>query len=124
MAVEYNLVLATCSQQGRSALDSKELNHGVIAGGISKINTADNYLSIVATDSMKAKGEMLLHLLKTRSSDGVGKFVPLAWNSRSLRITNPTGNIEMPSQFVATNDEVNAAKVERRSKLLDQFAEF
>jgi KaiC/GvpD/RAD55 family RecA-like ATPase len=86
--VDYNMIGVTASQQNRSAVTSTDLNQSHIAGGISKINTTDNYASIIFNDIMRAQGNIALLLLKTRSSDGVGKVVPLNWNNNSLRITS------------------------------------
>jgi len=38
---------------------------------------------------MKAKGEMIYHCLKSRSSDAVGKHVYMVWDNAHLRILNP-----------------------------------
>lgn len=85
---EFNMVGATASQQNRSALDATELNHSIIAGGISKINTTDVYVSILLTDAMKAAGEIGFMFLKTRNSDGVGKTTYCKWDNSRLRISN------------------------------------
>lgn len=85
---DYNMYGATASQQNRSAVDAQELNHSHIAGGISKINTVDWYLSIIMNPTMKAAGEIGFAFLKTRSSDGVGKTVYLQWDNKTLRIRN------------------------------------
>lgn len=85
---DYNMIGITASQQNRSAVNAHELNHAIIAGGISKINTTDIYVSIVFNDVMRAAGEIHLEFLKTRSSDGVGKRVELKWNNTALRVEN------------------------------------
>lgn len=86
---DYNMMGATASQQNRAAIDataSGELNQGHIAGGITKVNTVDWYISIVMTPTMKAAGEMMFIFLKSRSSDAVGKQVTLKWVNNSLRV--------------------------------------
>jgi replicative DNA helicase len=85
---EFDMCGTTASQQNRSAVDQIELNHSHIAGGLSKINTTDNYISIIMTEAMRAMGEMVWVALKTRSSDGVGKRISVNWVGNSLRITN------------------------------------
>lgn len=88
---DYNMFCATASQQNRAAIDataSGELNQGHIAGGISKVNTVDWYVSIVMTPTMKAQGEMMFIFLKSRSSDAVGKTVTLKWINNNLRVTD------------------------------------
>lgn len=86
---DYNMFGATASQQNRSAIDAQELNHSHIAGGLTKVNTVDVYVSIIMTPTMKAAGEIGFAFLKTRSSDGVGKTIYLRWDNNSLRIKNP-----------------------------------
>lgn len=88
IAVEYNAFVITASQQNRGAVGNTDLNHSHIAGGISKINITDVYVSIIMTDSMRAQGEMAFMFLKTRSSDGVGKTVYMKWNNNTLRVTS------------------------------------
>jgi archaellum biogenesis ATPase FlaH len=90
IANDFDLVLITASQQNRSGMQVKndDLSQGQVAGGISKVNTADNWISIIQTPQMKAAGEYMLKFLKTRSSGGVGMIVPLRWCSISLRVSN------------------------------------
>lgn len=97
--VTYDVYGTSASQQNRSAVEATELNHSHIAGGLSKINTTDNYISIVMSDSMRAQGEMMFKFLKTRSSDGVGKQIQMSFNSNSLRVSGATGgNTELKFQ--------------------------
>lgn len=88
---EYGAIVMTASQQNRDAIDKLELNQGNIAGGISKIDTCDVYISIIMTDAMRASGDVMFQFLKTRSSDGVGKNAHLAWDAKTLRISNKKG---------------------------------
>lgn len=90
MCIEYRAIPISASQQNRDAVNAAHIDQSHIAGGISKINTTDNHISIVFTDAMRANGEISFHLIKTRNSDGVGEMVPLEWDSTSLRITDPT----------------------------------
>ena len=89
IANDYNAFMVTASQQNRGAVNQTDLNHSHIAGGISKINTTDVYVSIIMNDAMRAAGEIAFMFLKTRSSDGVGKTIYLKWNGTTLRITDP-----------------------------------
>lgn len=86
LAVEYNFVLLTASQLNRSAVQEQEHDHSMIAGGISKIQTADNVISIYATTAMKERGEYQIQFLKTRSSGGVGAKLTLGFDPATLRI--------------------------------------
>jgi KaiC/GvpD/RAD55 family RecA-like ATPase len=91
IANDYNAFMITAAQQNRAAVGQTDINHSHIAGGISKINTTDVYISIIMNDAMRANGEIAFMFLKTRSSDGVGKTIYLKWNPVSLRITDPDG---------------------------------
>ena len=88
LAGEYDILCATASQLNRSAVDESEHNQAMIAGGISKIQTADNVVSIYASHSMRERGEYQCQFLKTRSSSGVGSKVYLGFDITSLRIHN------------------------------------
>lgn len=88
VGVQHNMAVATASQLNRSAVNATHQSHDQIAGGISKINTADVYWSIVMNATQRAKGELMFHFQKTRNSDGVGKTVYLAWDGKFLRIRN------------------------------------
>ena len=90
IASDYNAIVATASQQNRDAIDKLDLNQGNIAGGISKVDTCDVYISIIMTDAMRASGDMMFQFLKTRSSDGVGKNVHLSWDPKTLRVSDST----------------------------------
>lgn len=87
IGADYNMIIASASQQNRQAIDAPNLNQGHIAGGLSKINTVDVVVSLILTPTMKAQGEIGMHFLKTRSSDGVGNTIYNQWHNNSLRIT-------------------------------------
>lgn len=69
-----------------SAVNEQEHDHSMIAGGISKIQTADNVMSIFASTAMKERGQYQVQFLKTRSSSGVGSKVYLGFDPNTLRI--------------------------------------
>jgi len=91
IANEFNLIMITASQLNRSAhqLENiEDIGHANIAGGLSKINTTDNLVAIYQTPQMKARGEVMYKLLKTRSSNGVGNYYMLKLNQRTLCLEN------------------------------------
>ena len=59
-------------------------NH--IAGGISKIQTADNVIGIFTSNAMRERGRYQIQFMKTRSSSGVGSKVDLKFNPDTLRV--------------------------------------
>ena len=88
LAAEYDILCVTASQLNRSAVDEAEHSQAMIAGGLSKIQTADNVVSIYASHSMRERGEYQCQFLKTRSSSGVGSKVLLGFDLTNLRIFN------------------------------------
>jgi len=86
MAAELNVLFATASQLNRTSYEEIEFDPSHIAGGISKVNTADNVIGIFTTAAMKEAGRYQIQFMKTRSSSGVGSKVDLAFNPKTLRI--------------------------------------
>lgn len=86
LSMERDILLATASQLGRSAVEEIEYDHSHIAGGISKINTADNVIGIFTSNAMRDRGRYQVQFMKTRSSSGVGSKVDLKFDVDTLRI--------------------------------------
>jgi KaiC/GvpD/RAD55 family RecA-like ATPase len=86
LATELGILFITASQLNRSAVDEIEFDHSHIAGGISKINTADNLIGIFSSRAMRERGRVQIQFMKTRSSSGVGSKLDLAFNMDSLKI--------------------------------------
>jgi replicative DNA helicase len=98
LAKELNCVFVTASQLNRSAVEEIEFDHSMIAGGLSKINTADNVFGIFTSRAMRERGRYQLQLMKTRSSSGVGQKIDLEFDVESLRIRD-LGEDEEYQQF-------------------------
>ncbi len=90
LAVEHQIVLATASQLNRASVEETEFDHSHIAGGLSKVQTADNVIGIQTSRAMRERGRYLIQLMKTRSSGGIGNKINLAFNIDTLRITDLT----------------------------------
>lgn len=88
MYPDHMLMLVTASQLNRSAVDEPDFSQANIAGGISKVNTADNLFGIQLSNVMKEMGMVELQLLKTRNSAGVGRRVKLKYDMNTLLITD------------------------------------
>ena len=88
LAKELDIIFVTASQLNRAAVEEVEFDHSHIAGGLSKINTADNVFGIFTSRAMRERGRYQVQLMKTRSSSGVGSKVDLEFNVESLRITD------------------------------------
>ena len=89
LSKELNMLMITASQLNRGAVEEVEFDHSHIAGGLSKINTADNVFGIFTSRAMRERGRYQIQLMKTRSSSGVGMKVDLEFDLDSLRITDP-----------------------------------
>jgi hypothetical protein len=88
LAADLQVLFATASQLNRGSFEEIEFDASHIAGGISKVNTADNVIGIFTTAAMKEAGRYQIQFMKTRSSSGVGSKVDLAFNGKTLRITD------------------------------------
>jgi replicative DNA helicase len=86
LAMEKDLLFVTASQLNRGAVEEIEFDHHHIAGGISKIQTADNVVGIFTSNAMREKGRYQIQFMKTRSSSGVGTKVDLKFDPDTLRI--------------------------------------
>lgn len=97
LVFDLDMIGISASQQTRDAIGDNAPTQAVIAGGITKVNTVDNYISIFMSQNMKLRGEMLVFFLKTRYSDGVGDEVMLKYSSSSLKITDMSGPMKLTS---------------------------
>jgi KaiC/GvpD/RAD55 family RecA-like ATPase len=88
LAKELGILMVTASQLNRTAVDEIEFDHSHIAGGISKINTADNVFGIFTSRSMRERGQYQIQCMKSRSSTGVGQKIDLDYNIETMRITD------------------------------------
>ena len=88
LANDINVILVTASQLNRSAVSETEHDLSHIAGGLSKLNTADNVMTILSSPSLMERGVYRLQFLKTRSSSGVGSKIDLAYDNQTMRMTD------------------------------------
>lgn len=110
---ELDAIGISASQQTREALRMAAPDQAVVAGGITKVNTVDNYLSIYMTPQMRLTGDMMIHCLKSRSSAGVGIVSHLSFNSNCLQITD--------KDAVAVKMQTLAQRRENSDKLLGEM---
>jgi archaellum biogenesis ATPase FlaH len=102
-AIELKSLLATASQLNRSSFDEIEFSPASIAGGLSKLNTADILFGIFTSRIMKERGAIQLQFMKTRNSAGVGSKVDLDFNADSLRITDSSQLSHSESTMTGSN---------------------
>ncbi len=119
---DFNIPVVTASQLNRQSVDVMDFDHSHIAGGVSKINTADNVFGIFTSHSMRESGKYQLQFLKTRSSGAVGQKIELAYDPNCMRIT------DLPDDDDAYSEDENAetititAQDENKTKLNDMLA--
>jgi KaiC/GvpD/RAD55 family RecA-like ATPase len=101
LAKELGVLMVTASQLNRSAVEEIEFDHSHIAGGISKINTADNVFGIFTSRSMRERGKYQIQCMKSRSSTGVGQKIDLEYNIETMRITDddPDGYADQQAKY-------------------------
>ena len=116
LAGEYHMLFATASQLNRASVEAQEFDHSHIAGGISKINTADNVFGIYTSMAMKERGEYQLQVLKARSSSCVGHRIELGFDQRSLRITDPDPDKSV-TEVKTNNDIARDIKIQSQKSL-------
>lgn len=110
-AIEGDYLFATASQINRQGLDESEYGMGTIAGGLTKIYTADNAIGIHASRAMKERGIIQIEFMKTRSSGGEGKKVELAYDTLCMKIS------DLPDDHHPQNDQSSVYdKVKSRLK--------
>ena len=112
LSQELGVLFVTASQLNRSAVEEIEFDHSHIAGGISKINTADNVLGIFTSRAMKERGRYQIQCMKSRSSTGVGQKIDLEYNIETMRITDPgeEGQESSHSGYKPANNILNQIK--------------
>ena len=122
LAQEREILLVTASQLNRSAVEEIEFDHHHIAGGISKIQTADNVIGIFTSNAMRERGRYQIQFMKTRSSSGVGSKVDLKFNPDTLRIEDLDDGDE-ETLTMTTNSLVDQLKRSSSIKTEDSSAQ-
>jgi len=114
LAKELGILMVTASQLNRSAVEEIEFDHSHIAGGISKINTADNVFGIFTSRSMRERGKYQIQCMKSRSSTGVGQKIDLEYSIETMRITDsdPEGYGDKQQSHSTPNDIMSKLKTQ------------
>ena len=123
LAKEMDFIMVTASQLNRAAVEEIEFDHSHIAGGISKINTADNVIGIFTSRAMRERGRYQIQFMKTRSSSGVGQKVDLEFDNNSLRIRDcdESDSDSASASSTVSTDVMN--KIKAQSNVGNQSAE-
>jgi len=89
---DHNAIMISGSQLGKHATeaieDGKVIHQGDIQGGSSKTNTADLQISMEKTLKMHEEGIFRFGFPKARNSDATGRRLEMAWNKKSLIISD------------------------------------
>lgn len=100
MLAEHDILGASASQLGRSAVDESDHSHSMIQGGMSKIQTCDNLVSIFCSPAMRDRGEYQFQFLKTRSSNGTHRKITLLLDKESLRLSDNDEDGDVPIESI------------------------
>lgn len=101
---EFNAYGVSASQINRGGFQTQEYDQSHIAGGVSKLNTADNVMAIYAPDALKNAGEVEIQFLKCRTSSAVGQKLRLAYSNDCMRITDKIDGFDFkPAPAMITN---------------------
>ena len=122
LAVEQQIVLVTASQLNRASVEETEFDHSHIAGGLSKIQTADNVIGIQTSRAMRERSRYMIQLMKTRSSGGVGSKIDLAFDIDTLRISDLDVDDEVENTAIQTADALTSA-IKKRTSTVSNKAE-
>lgn len=90
---DYNMIGITGSQVKKEAQGEVDVDASQMAGGQTKMNTADIWGNIILTTEMKAAGVCGIKLVKTRTSDGKDKVAFMEFDNASLRMRNFSGPV-------------------------------
>ena len=116
-ATEHNLLCCTASQLNRASVEEIEFDHSHIAGGLSKVQTADNVFGIFTSRAMKERGRYQIQFMKTRSSSGVGQKIDLEFDVDTLRITGLEEDESNYQQFKKQTSTAMYDSLKQKSKI-------
>lgn len=118
LGLDHDAIIVSASQLNRTAVSAEVLDHSHIAGGLSKIQTADYAVGILKSAQDIDRNTLSYHMMKSRTTASVGKKATLNADIISLRITSqsdalrtinkpnsvtPTSKIQKPSDRGASS---------------------
>ena len=98
LAFEFGISVVTASQLNRGSYTEGNFDLSHTAGGMSKINTADDVIFLRSTPTMKEQGQLEFQFLKTRNSSGVGKSLVMKYDPTCMRISDGVPQEKAPSR--------------------------
>lgn len=106
---ELDIPVVSASQLNRASVEASEFDHSHIAGGISKINTADNVFGIFTSLTMRENGKYQIQFLKTRSASAVGHKLDLAYDASCMRLSDMPDDDEDDAPVMDNKQTVQTA---------------
>lgn len=110
LGCDLNALVVSASQMNRSAISESQFDNSMIAGGLSKINTADNVIGIFNSARARERGEIEFQLLKTRNSGGLDEKIVMSYDIECLRITDAVGGNEKVDRNSNIMNRINRKK--------------
>lgn len=98
LAFKMDFTVFTACQFNRGGINDDSKSQANIAGGISKIYTADNVIYILTN---KDRGEMVFDFQKTRNSSAVGSRLKMSYNIDTLRVLDHEVTIDELEQHTS-----------------------
>jgi len=117
---ELGPIVLTASQLNRSAVGAQSLDHSNIAGGLSKINTADLVFGIITSDAMRENGQYELQALKVRNGTGTGRRIELLVNENTMRIKDDPDYIKKLPTYMSMSPQ-DAHKDKESTEITKQY---
>ena len=92
IGMDRNAIMISGSQLGKHATEAIEegrvIHQGDVQGGSSKTNTSDLQITMEKTLAMHEAGLYRFGFPKSRNSDATGRRIEMAWNKRTLKISD------------------------------------
>lgn len=120
---ESHLFVANGILTHNSSVQETDYDMSHIAGGISKINTADNVIAILTSSTLRENGEYQIQFLKTRSSNGVGQRLYLSFDRETMRISDkvdPVGTTTPVNSKFSELIKNKSSKKEEKPKQVEE----
>jgi len=119
----YDMIGWSASQQNREALKMNSPDQSVVAGGLSKMNICDYWISAFMDGNMRLAGDLMIYMLKSRYSSGQNKSALLSFDEDSLKIgdhDNPDKAEDLVRQIAKRK---NNKKKSKEQEILDSAVE-
>lgn len=112
-AMEENFICYTASQMVKGAIEEEDHNQDMLAGGKTKVNTADNVITLYQPREMKEDGFIQLQLVKTRTSMGQGRKVMLRYDAETVRFSDTSDDQANPSKKKRSKPTFDPSKIDQ-----------